>query len=593
MGQAGATCVAAALTACLVVAPGGATAQSESPTSRFEIPAGVPAVPDGWTKKELDRYLKLQASAAWQSEELQRSAVASKAMIAGTSEPLAIHAGLGVLEHGGNAADAALTTALAQIALSAGAFYSYAGILTALYFDAETRTTYSLNAAYDTVRGEKEPRSIPPYGRPSGRSALVPGFMAGVQALHDRFGSLPLGKLFAPAIWIAEHGVPFNEITAASLAAARPFMTRLPETSRIFKSEDGDFYKPGELFRQPELAVTLRKVTEQGAAYMYTGAWARRFVRAVQREGGKLAMDDLAAYRPLWAVASRFPYHDYGVASLGPPSIGGRSDRWAFGLAETADLERYAHYTRSADALYYLIQITRNALVLGRSALQPDEATLSWEWDRIRDGAAARPRASVPSPPHSAAIIAIDEKGNIAVVVHSSNTVLWGSTGLFVDGVSIPDSADLQQELVFRAGPGNRLPESVDPMIVFKGGSPVLASAAVGSSLHQASLENVLNILDFHMDPKTSVDTPNTQGPFLAMTRTGPGRANIAQETVAAGAFPQAVLQGVRDRGQAIRVLPASDRSQAGFWIGVQIDFASHELNGAVTAKSPALVEGY
>ena len=87
--------------------------------------------------------------------EPQRSAVSSKAMIAGTSEPLAVHAGLEVLKHGGNAADAALTTSLAQIALTAGAAVSYGGIMTAVYYDAASGKAYTLDAGYNTVKNEK------------------------------------------------------------------------------------------------------------------------------------------------------------------------------------------------------------------------------------------------------------------------------------------------------------------------------------------------------------------------------------------------------------------------------------------------------
>ena len=111
-------------------------------------------------------------------------------MIAGTSEPFAVHAGFEIMRHGGNAADAALTTALAQVALTAGSAISYAGILNAVYYDAASGKVYTLNASYNTVQNEEDPLSIPGWGEHSGRTALVPGFMAGVQALHDRFGRL-------------------------------------------------------------------------------------------------------------------------------------------------------------------------------------------------------------------------------------------------------------------------------------------------------------------------------------------------------------------------------------------------------------------
>ena len=160
-------------------------------------------LPEQWAKQDLDRYLSMENEFGGSNP----GAVSSKGMIAGTTNPFAIHAGLEVLKHGGNAADAALTTSLAQIALTAGGAISYAGIMTAVYYDAASGKVYTLNAAYNTVQNEKDPLSIPEWGQHSGRSALVPGFMAGVQALHDRFGKLPFAALFGPAIWIADHGV--------------------------------------------------------------------------------------------------------------------------------------------------------------------------------------------------------------------------------------------------------------------------------------------------------------------------------------------------------------------------------------------------
>jgi gamma-glutamyltranspeptidase / glutathione hydrolase len=114
--------------------------------------------PEKWHTEDLNRYLALQNQLDRRSmRELAKSAVGSKAMIAGTSEPFAIHAGMEVLKHGGNAADAALATSLAQIALTAGAAVSYAGIMTAVYYDAGSKRVFTLDAGYNTVRNEKDP----------------------------------------------------------------------------------------------------------------------------------------------------------------------------------------------------------------------------------------------------------------------------------------------------------------------------------------------------------------------------------------------------------------------------------------------------
>lgn len=549
--------------------------------------------PDRWPKEELDRYMSFQNPRSFLTQEGRASATGRNGMIVGTSEPLAIHAGLEVLKQGGNAADASLTTSLAQIALSAGAAYSYAGILTAVYYDARSGKVYALNAAYNTVKGETDPNSIPSFGSHSGRTALVPGFMAGVQALHDRFGKLQFSSLFDPAIWIAENGVPFSPLVEAWLKQAGPFVTRLPEARRVFTKENGEFYKSGELFRQPELAETLRKTASGGSAYIYKGDWARHFVDAVRREGGKMTMEDLAAYEPLWSEPAEVTYDGYQILATPVPNLGGRLIQWSLGLAGAADLKQYPHYTKSSQSLHYLIEISRRGQELAYSPLPVTRENIASQWSRILAGTKTVPETADTTPHHSAGVIAVDAEGNVACLLHSINTQLWGSTGIFVDGISIPDSATFQQQQIARAGPGQRLPETTNPLIVLRDGKPVLAAMAIGSGLHQSMLQNLVNILDFGMDPKTSADTPNTQGPYLGSSVTGPAKPEYSLEAVAEGDFPESLLNGVSARGRAIKVLPKTDRSQLGYWIGVQIDPKTRKMQGAASSILPSLVEGF
>ena len=425
--------------------------------------------PDQWPNEELQRYLTLENTLG----QTRAVVVGSKGMIAGTSGPFAIHAGLEVLKHGGSAADAVLTTALAQVALFAGATISYAGIMTAVYFDATAGRAHALNAAYNTVQNEIDPLTIPGRGEPSGRTALVPGFMAGVQALHDRFGRVPFAALFGPAVWVAEHGVKITPVVDGWLKAQGNFVTRLPEARRVFTKQNGELCATGDLFCQPELAATLKRIASQGSAYMYEGEWARHFVDAVQREGGKMTLDDLAAYRALWTEPLETSYRDYRVISLGPPNTGGLQTLGSLKLAEAADLSKCGHYTASAEALYSLIQISRIQSLLAHASLStlkscfpnvdhsPEsrltKETASRLWAHIRNRMAKDSAGQMQGANHSAGVLAVDDQGNVASIVHSINCVLWGATGIFVDGISIPDSASFQQGAIANAGPGARL----------------------------------------------------------------------------------------------------------------------------------------
>jgi len=119
----------------------------------------------------------------------------------------------------------------------------------------------------------------------------------------------------------------------------------------------------------------------------------------------------------------------------------------------------------------------------------------------------------------------------------------------------------------------------------------VLASTTIGSALHQATPQNLINVLDFGMDPKTSADQPDSQDPFYGVSLTGPGKREYEKEAVGEGDFSQAVLDGVRARGRAIKIVNSNE--QLGFWAGIQIDPRTHKLMDGVTGRLNTIVEGY
>ena len=195
-------------------------------------------------------------------------------MVVGLTGRRAVNAGLEILKKGGSAADAAMAAAMTQIVEAAGSYVSFAGILSMTYFDAPTGQIHYLNACYDVPQAEKDPISIPRIdafalkGTPSGRTALVPGFMAGVQAAHARFGKLPFASLFEPAIALAESGFPVDAELARIIQRRKDVLSRLPATKQVFTKKDGAFYRKGDIFQQPELAETLRRVSKEGTSYI-------------------------------------------------------------------------------------------------------------------------------------------------------------------------------------------------------------------------------------------------------------------------------------------------------------------------------------
>src|SRR5262247_2866758 len=431
--------------------------------SQLRQSSGGKMSPEAWPPGELEKYWELQ-----RDYNRPHPAVESdKGMVAATHDAFSARIGLEALQQGGSAADAALATSLAQIALDAGAPTSYAGILTMVYYDAASKKVYSLNAGYNTVLEEKDPLTIPGGGKPSGRTALVPGFFAGVQAAHSRFGKLPFASLFDPAIYLAEKGFVVYPALNYWINMRKDVLSRLPETKRVFTRQDGEFYKAGDLFKQPQLAETLRKIAAQGTDYIYQGEWANKFVAAVQSEGGKMTLADLKAYRPIWSEPLQTNYHGYQVYTLGHPSAGGINTIEAFNLLEAADLKQYGHYTTSPQALYEFIRICRAGYFLSfptnfikthlpdfdiapESRVKKESARLLWRkmhepaWETMLSVITPKGKADN----HSAGVVAVDGKGNMAAVLHTINTVLWGTTGIFVDGISIPDSATFQQSQI-------------------------------------------------------------------------------------------------------------------------------------------------
>ena len=525
-------------------------------------------------------------------------------VISGTTGPAAVRAGLEALRQGGTAADAVITTALTQISLAGGAWVSYAGIFNLVYYEAESGEVFNINGAYDTVRGETEPMTIPRSTstggkhQPSGRTALVPGFFGGLGATHDRFGKLPWSSLFEPAIHYAENGSLLGAIHTSMIERRKEALSRLPSTRRIFTDDDGAFLGEGDLLRQPELAATLRAVAEQGIDYIYRGPWAERLVEAVQRDGGKLSMEDMRSYTALTTEPVHSTYNGFDVYGHGLPAHGGVHVAEVLNLAEAAGLRDMGHYAESPEAFFWVNQMTNlmataflpermrhtvygelDATMAGRAGKQ-NAAGL---WERMKAGDLPWTRVPSPADPkHSDAIVAADAYGNVAAVVHTINTAAWGDTAIFVDGISIPDSASFQQALIAETGPGKRLPDPTEPLIVLRDGKPVAALASIGAGLHQKTMSVLLNLLDWEMDIKQAIDAPSTHLPAFRTLISPP----IQQ--VIEGDFSPELLEEARQLGLEIKEVPQGIESRAprGYVVGATIAADGKRRAAATTLLS-------
>jgi gamma-glutamyltranspeptidase/glutathione hydrolase len=456
------------------------------------------------------------------SPEANRAVEGGNGLVAGTMSPISVRVGIDVLKQGGNAADAATVVALTQVVRSLGSFVSYAGVAQILYFDAKSGKVYSIDAGWASYLGETDPKTIPGSSstdHDQGRKTLVPGFMAGMESLQKRFGVLPFGDLIEPAIWYAENGVTLSRSLAGYFKYREKELSRT-ESGRQFMHQGGNrLPAAGDKFVQTELARTLKAVAQQGAQYMYSGAWGQHYVEAVRREGGKATREDMEHYQPIWQEPLSTTFAGCTVFGPGRTSEGGYQILETLNLIEELKIDRMPPYWKDPESFLHLSR------VLNVTSVIP-----SWMIERARTKGVAlelQNRASKAfatalaplvddffksskkneSSHHSAGIVIVDRQGNVAAIVHSINTVLWGTTGIVVDGIPVSDPAAFSQAALSTIKPGDRMPDCMIPVIATRNDKPVLAVAVTGPVLHD-TVSIVLGLLGYKADAKTLMTAP-------------------------------------------------------------------------------------
>jgi gamma-glutamyltranspeptidase/glutathione hydrolase len=275
-------------------------------------------------------------SEGWPAQ--SRSEVMAQHGMVVASQPLAAQAGLQILRHGGNAIDAAVATA-AMLNVTEPMMVGIGGDLFAILYIAKERKVYVLNASGMAPSGATVPRFNklgytwnpknwgPGSGMPAGGilSVTVPGAVWGWQAVLKRFGKLTFKEVLEPAAEYAQGGFPISERIAHDW--------RLPNALPLqacCTSQDPDSIKTwyvngaqpaaGQIFRNPDLARTLRLLQSQGQDAFYKGEIARAIVAKSQSLGGSMTLDDLAGYKGEWVEPARVTYHGYDILELPPPA---------------------------------------------------------------------------------------------------------------------------------------------------------------------------------------------------------------------------------------------------------------------------------
>lgn len=296
----------------------------------------------------------------------RRSPVYSRHGIVAASQPLAVAAGLEILRQGGNAIDAAIAVAAALNVTEPGST-GLGGDCFALVYQQATGRVSALNgsgrapAALTIERLQRDgfsPELTPyhPY------TITVPGACAGWCDLLARFGSLPLAQILAPAIHLAEEGFPVAPVTAYFWQRSAERQLASAWNGREL-TLDGRGPQPGELFRNPGLARTLRQIADGGKDAFYQGAIAEAIVHAVQSAGGCLALEDLAEHTSTWEEPVSVAYRGLHIWEC-PPNGQGLVALLALNLLEGFDLA--SQLPLSAERLHLVIEALRLAFADAR-----------------------------------------------------------------------------------------------------------------------------------------------------------------------------------------------------------------------------------
>ncbi len=289
-----------------------------------------------------------------------RSRIATKYGIVAASQPLAARAGVQILERGGNAIDAAIATN-AVMGLVEPQSNGIGGDLFAIVYEAATDRLHGLNSGGWAPAG-LSPAILKAAGMTempqSGiHSVTVPGAVAGWDALRTRLGRLSMAELMAPAIFYAEDGFPVSDVIAAHWQALAPRLAAAPNAAATYLP-NGRAPRGGELFRNADLASSLRRVAAHGCAGFYDGPTAEAILAISRQMGGTMTSDDLMSFAPEWVAPISTNYRGWDVYEL-PPNTQGIAALMMLNLMERFPLGEYGFH--STQALHVLIEAKKLA----------------------------------------------------------------------------------------------------------------------------------------------------------------------------------------------------------------------------------------
>jgi gamma-glutamyltranspeptidase/glutathione hydrolase len=456
-----------------------------------------------------------------------RSVVYAPHGIVATSQPLASSAGLAVLQKGGNAIDAAITAA-AILTVTEPMMTGIGGDMFALVWLAKEKRLVALNASGRAgslmTRAELVRRGRTRMPTRGIETVTVPGALAGWAELLKKYGTLSLAQAIAPAIHYADHGYPVTPIIASDWKDEEPVLLRDSSAKAVFMPS-GKAPVPGEWFRNPQYAATLREIARGGPSVLYGGSLGQRIVKRSQELGGFLTLADLKANKPTWVTPISVPFKGYRVWEL-PPNNAGVATLEMLRILEPYDLKAMGH--NSAAYLHHLIEAKKLAYAdLARFVGDPDHLVmpvakmLSDEFINERRSHLDPKKAQLrvdPGPALTSSetiyLTATDDAGNMVSLINSQYD-------LFGSGIAVPGTGftlhnrgagfTMDEGLPNTVAPGKRPFHTLIPGFVTKpnGASeePYMSFGLMGGGMQaQGHAELMINVLVFGMDIQQAID---------------------------------------------------------------------------------------
>jgi gamma-glutamyltranspeptidase/glutathione hydrolase len=309
---------------------------------------------------------------------------------------------------------------------------------------------------------------------------------------------------------LARDGFPLHPLYSGFIAWRADVLKRSDYGRRTFFL-DGRPLKTGERLAQPEVADLLKHLREKGAAWMYSGQWAREFLETVARNGGALTEMDLATYTPIWSDPWEGEYRGRRIQVSSSRSFGGPWLLSALSVASQTDMSKGRAW-ESVDALERDVRIAREVWaqpwmvdyrILDNRAeverrVRPEFAAPIWR--RVQSQLATASKRPVGA--HSYQIIAADEAGNVVSGTHTINAEAWAE-GLFVDGVALTSGGMIP----WQTRPGERRLSGFTSFFVWDGRIQY-AGGTISNSLVEAAFQLVVNLIDHRLPVETAVSVP-------------------------------------------------------------------------------------